>query len=101
MPTTPGETKMKQTPAELIIANRFEAHGVTQAAFLEGTLTPAMLQAYLTSIAPFEVYATPEEKSAWDKALIKSKEMMKSAGHKPLPEIVSVEVPVVKTTSEK
>lgn len=81
---TTATSEHKQTPTELVIANRFKENGVTQKAFLEGTLTPAMLQAYLTSIAPFEVFASPVEKAVWDIALDKNKEMMKTAGQKPI-----------------
>lgn len=95
------ETKMNCSPTQLKIADNFKSFGVTREAFLSVTLTPAQLQAYLTSIAPFEVFNTPKEKTDWDAALVKNEEMMKSIVNPPLLQTTTTEAPIVKTISEK
>lgn len=67
-----------------IISARFIKEGITTEAFIAGTLTPAELNGYLTSVAPFEDYSNPIKKTLWDEALAKSKEMMSKAGQKPI-----------------
>jgi len=63
----------KPSPTSEQIRKRFSDAGINKKSFLEGTLSGAQLQAYLMSVAPFEIINDTVEQEQWNAALVVNK----------------------------